>query len=357
MFYHPPRDGTSAQALAARAGAVVFTSGDESYLTQMREFGFSGPALQYLMANEASGPSGLVNSTSACGAYEFYPNNVSGLLGDFCTTLHSVERNFLHNSKGERLYSTQSWQDERGRHTVYLYLMNPAAPGWQAYVASRLTTVVELPYTGVFLDNVDLAPTRGQRLETNSDGTVEEYVSVGAFQASVQSYLAAVRATLPRGKQLWANMTEGQRTADNWDPYLPYLDGVMDEAFASGWNGVNDEASWLAQVRRMEAVLAQGKTFVGVVQGSQHDTQLQQFGLASYLLAADYNAYFRFANDSHYYDAWWYDDYETKLGAPLGARYMNSGGAWQREFTCGTVAVDAVARDGTITVTPATDCS
>jgi hypothetical protein len=338
--------------MSNQAKALVFTNGDESYLSQMRGYGFTGPALEYLMANESSGPANLVNSSSSCGSYLFYPNNLAGLTGDFCTTLHPVEGNFLHNSKGQRLYSTQSWSDGGGTHTVYIYLMNPAAPGWQAYVASHLPTLMaDSPYTGVFLDNLDLAPSRGQSGEANSDGTVEEYSSTSAYQASMQSYLSAYRAALPHGMKLWANMTEGQNTANNWDPYLPYLDGAMDEAFATGWSVVNDPTSWLAQVERMEKVLGQGKSFLGVAQGSHANDQMQQFGLASYLLAAGPHAYFRYANYDHYYDAWWYANYASKLGPPRGARYQNSSGLWQRDFACGSVTVNPRTDVGTITTT------
>jgi hypothetical protein len=350
MFYHPPREGASIQSMSTEAKAVIFTNGDESYLSQMRGYGFTGPALEYLMANETSGPASLVNSSSSCGPYLFYPNNLAGLAGDFCTMLHPVESNFLHNSKGQRLYSTQSWRDGSGEHTVYLYLMNPSAPGWQAYVASHLPKLMAgSPYTGVFLDNVDLAPSRGQRLEANSDGMVEEYSSTSAYQASMERYLTAIRAALPYDVKLWANMTEGQSTANNWDPYLPHLDGVMDEAFAAGWSGFNDPTSWLVQVERMEEVLRQGKSFLGVAQGSQANTQMQQFGLASYLLAADDNAYFRYSNYAHYYEAWLYPNYASKLGAPLGARYQNGSGVWQREFACGSVTVNTSTHEATIT--------
>jgi hypothetical protein len=350
MFYHPPQDGTSLQSMSTKAKALIFTHGDESYLSQMRDYGFTGPALEYLMANETSGPANLIDSSVSCGSYLFYPNNLAGLDGDFCTALHPVESNFLHNSKGQRLYSTQSWVDGAGKHTVYVYLMNPAAPGWQAYVASHLRTLISgSPYTGIFLDNLDLAPTRGQSLEDNSDGTVQEYSSTSAYQASMQSYLAAYQAALPDGMKLWANMTEGQNTANNWEPYLAYLDGVMDEAFATGWSGFNDPTSWLAQVERMEKVLGQGKSFLGVAQGSQDNDQMQQFGLASYLLASGNNAYFRYSNYAHYYDAWWYSNYASKLGAPRGARYQNSSGLWERDFACGSVTVDTRTHIGTIT--------
>jgi hypothetical protein len=102
----------------------------------------------------------------------------------------------------------------------------------------------------------------------------------------------------------------------------------------------------------MEIVLGQGKSFLGVAQGSQTNTQMQQFGLASYLLAAGTNAYFRYSNYAHYYDAWWYSNYASKLGAPLGARYQNSSGLWERDFACGSVTVNTRTDVGTITANP-----
>jgi hypothetical protein len=164
----------------------------------------------------------------------------------------------------------------------------------------------------------------------------------------MESYLEAYRAALPYGMKLWANMTEGQNTPNNWDPYLPYLDGAMDEAFANGWSGSNDPASWLAQVERMEKVLLQGKSFLGVAQGSQANSQMQLFGLASYLLAASSNAYFRYSNYAYYYDAWWYSNYATRLGAPRGPRYQNSRGLWERDFACGSVTVNTSTQVGAI---------
>ena len=74
--------------------------------------------------------------------------------------------------------------------------------------------------------------------------------------------------------------------------------------------------------------------------------QMQQFGLATYLLAAGDKAYFRYSNYESYYDAWWYPDYGSRLGAPLGPRYYNSDGAWQRDFACGSVRVDLAGYPG-----------
>jgi hypothetical protein len=44
-----------------------------------------------------------------------------------------------------------------------------------------------------------------------------------------------------------------------------------------------------------------------------------------------------------------YPNYASKLGAPLGARYQNGSGVWQREFACGSVTVNTSTHEATIT--------
>ena len=56
LFYLPPKDSTSLTIVAEQFALAIFTHGDERYRDQLREAGFAGPILQYLVANEASGP-------------------------------------------------------------------------------------------------------------------------------------------------------------------------------------------------------------------------------------------------------------------------------------------------------------
>ena len=353
MFYHPPQDGTTLQALVQDFASFVFTRGDEAYRDNMRAAGFGGTVLQYLMANETSGPANLVDASSPCGSYVYYPNNVSGIAGDFCSALHGEERNFLHNSTGARLYTTASWQEASATRTVYLYLMNPAAPGWQAYFAQQANENGQaLGYSGLFLDNVDLTLYRGQHQEANSDGTVQEYATDSAYRSAMVDYLSAMRQQSGQ-TPVWANMSNPWDTADFWDPYLPYLDGFMEEYFADRWSGTyTGPSAWEAQIERAEEVLGQGKAFLGVAQGQQSDTARMRFGLASYLLIAQQNASFRYADATGsaspgYYAAWLYPEYQARLGNPTGPRYQ-AGSVWRRDFACGYVTVDVAATTGTI---------
>jgi hypothetical protein len=349
MFYHPPKDGTTLQTMASSFSAVIFTRGDESYRDQMRAAGFAGPALQYLMANEASGPAGLRSASDGCGAYLYYPNNVSGIAGDFCSALHGDERSFLHNGRGERLYTTQSWQESTGTKTVTIYMMNPASTTWRRYFAQRAQENVQsLGYTGLFLDNIDLSLYRAQRQQLNSDGVVAEYASSTDYQAAVAGYLQSLRSVVTA--PVWANMTSGSDTATDWDQYAPYLDGFMNEYFAARWGGTYASPSvWETQLRQVETMVARGKQVLAIGQGSKTDTGRMRFALASYLLVAEDGVYFRHASDSAYYEAWLYPEYQARLGQPTGSRYQ-SGGLWRRDFTCGYVSVDPSTNAGSIVV-------
>ena len=351
MFYHPPSDGTSVQDLAQRFGSMVFTKGDEHYREQLRAASFDGPILQYVMANEASGPAGLRSSADACGSYPSYVNNVSGIAGDFCAALHGDERNFLHNGRGERLYKQHDW----GYGSVRtLYLMNPAAPGWRAYFAQKASDLLEtLRYSGLYLDNVDLSLYRARKQELNSDGVVAEFSTNTAYREAVAGFLAQARGRLGSAP-IWANMTSVNDTANDFDPYLPYLDGVLNEYFVARWFGeFADPTVWEVQLQQAEKALGQGKAFTAVGQGSRTDLERMRFALASYLLVADGESYFRYTGDADlsYYEAWLYDDYEAQLGVPLGSRYK-TGSQWRRDFACGYVLADPAAHGGRIVTDP-----
>ncbi|MFN0074221.1 MAG: putative glycoside hydrolase [Chloroflexota bacterium] len=347
-FYHPPEDGTPIRTLAAQARHVIYTRGDERYLQQLREIGFSGPALQYLVANEASGPEPATSATARCGDYLQTGNDVTGIARDFCAALHADERNFLHNGKGERLYSSLSFQEGSATRTRYYYLMNPGSVAWRDYFAARAQdNASALPYSGIFLDNVDLTPRRGTDNERNSDKTVKEYANEKTYREAVLGYLETVRTGVP-ASLLWANLTEGLNQPDEYVPYLPYLDGVMNEYFvtlergrAVGPNG------WAAQLSQADSVTERGKSFLAISQGARNDLNRMRFALASYLMIAGPQTYFRYADGEKYQEAWLFDDYENRLGSPLGRRYQK-GELWYRDFTCGTVTVDIDRRAGDI---------
>jgi hypothetical protein len=350
MFYHPPDDGTPVRSLVDRVSHVIFTRGDERYFQQMREAGFSGPAFQYLVANEASGPERVLKGSDRCGPYLETGNDVTGIARDFCNALHGDERNFLHNGRGERLYTTASYKDGNTTRTRYYYLMNPGAPGWRDYFTKRAgENVASLPYGGLFLDNIDLSRRRGLEHGENSNNVVAEYRSDRDYREAVVGYFGQMRGALGT-TPIWANFTEGDDSADDYAEYLPYVDGVMNEYFITQARGQTVGPNrWLSQIQQAESVLGQGKSFLAVAQGSRTENNRMRFALASYLMIAGPNTYFRYADGELYEQMWSYGDYEDRVGSPLGSRYR-AGNLWRRDFTCGYATVDVERRAGEIIV-------
>jgi hypothetical protein len=167
-------------------------------------------------------------------------------------------------------------------------------------------------------------------------------------------YLEAVKAELG-ATPLWANLTNDTDTTDDWEAYLPHLDGIMNEYFVARWDGIYARpAVWEQQLRQVELVLGQGKQYLIASQGGRDDVDRMRFALASYLLVAGAGATFRYADNTggeatspNYYQLWRYPEYDARLGPPTSARY-HVGSAWRRDFACGYVTADPVSHIGTI---------
>jgi hypothetical protein len=97
--------------------------------------------------------------------------------------------------------------------------------------------------------------------------------------------------------------------------------------------------------------LSQGKNLILVAQADQQDSYRQQFALASYLLVANENAFFRYAGADGYQEVALYENYFLDLGEPLGPRYKD-GSFWRRDFTNGYVVVNPGGYTAEIMLTP-----
>ncbi len=352
-FHKPPAEPTTAADIAAQHHYIHLTGlSDVPFRDALRAAGYRGPIYTYTAINGVEGPGPYKNAAAPCQPnYTGLDNNLAWQKDDFCTAIHAHESWFLHNSKGERLaddyFGTGHW----------VYLMNPADPGWQVFSYSRLQTIrANWGYDGVWLDNLDVDLERGLHEEKNSDGQVQEFADTAAWQAGMRIWLAGARAQLGSWP-IWANLVGGPLEATAWDAYAPYLDGALDESFAVRWlDGWRDPATWAADLDRAERWLAAGKGLVLVGQGAQDDSVRLRFTLASYLLVAqDDRTFFRYTRfDSYYSNLWLYPEYTTAraLGAPLGARMEVRPGVWQRPFAGGYVEVDVAGHSGRLVPTP-----
>lgn len=342
--FRPPRNGISAAQLAQQTGLLVLSKNDEAFRDAIRAEGYDGLILQYILANEIDGP----RPDKKCDrSFEAWQNQAVNRPGEFCSVADRNEDWFLHNGAGERLYDRY-----QGR---YYYRMNPASSGWRKFYLARLKALMfgdeeapPLGYDGFFYDNIELSFNNSRTDLHNSDGRVREFENAKAFRTAWRDWLKYMRDGLGTGVPLWANMIDGSHTSDEWNSYLPFLDGVLTESFITGWHGLSREQQD-GDLAQAEYALAQGKGLFAVSQGTQQDERTQQFALASFLLVAepDKPAYFRYASAENYVFWWLYNNYNAQLGSPLGPRYKVKSG-WRRDFENGYVVVDQIKRTGKI---------
>ena len=339
-FYKPPTDQSGAAGLANSQSIIFLTQHDEKFRDQVRAAGFNGRIYQYLMANAIDGPA--PPHMAPCDPnYVPWPNNAGDHVGDYCSL---PEEAFLHNSKGERIYYTyhdygpETWRT--GTH--YYTIMNPAHPAWrERWVRNMTEDVATLGYDGLFLDDLDIVPYRIRNRLENSDGTIAEYPDDASYREALRGFLEHVRPHIT--KPMWANMMGTVNDGSDWDMFMPYLDGGMNEAYALDWvPGYLKVKYWEGQQEQAEKVLQSGKGFLGVAQGRQDEVERMRFALSSFMLIDQGDAVFRYSlgDGTSYRKLWDYPEFDVDLGEPLGPRYRDGETAWKRDFACGHVRVD-----------------
>ncbi|HWG38893.1 MAG TPA: putative glycoside hydrolase [Terriglobales bacterium] len=355
FFYRPPSDGTPVAAIAAHFQLVILTHTDEPYMAELRAAGFRGPILQYIAANETEGPGPYPNARARCDRrYPTYQRTVADRVGVFCASIHPHEAWFLHNLAGARLWTRYQSANGVWRTT---YLMNPASSGWRRFLIARLKQYRQLGFSGFFLDNVALSRA-GLEREPADRGGVREFPAQAGLRHAELAYLAALRRSFP-GVPLWANLIQDPGTPASWDGYLPFLDGVMVENFALGWNGSPlDPASRIAQARKIAAALARGVHVIAVMQGKRNDSARLAFGLALRDALAPppgsrAQLYFRYndAFDEDYRTVWWSPAAAAPPPPPLGPILWGPGPfTLRRQFRSGWLSINLDSATSSLSV-------
>jgi hypothetical protein len=326
-FYKPPSDG-DLNSLAANYSAFILTRMDEKERDRLRTMGDEVPIYQYLLFGEIQDPGGCNKQP--------YHNQVAEKIGDFCEIEKQHPDWFLQNPFGGEVANDNGYK-----------IMDPGNDGWRAYWLERARISQEqLGWKGVFLDNVEASLDKRLRY-----GAIpKKYPTDASYQAAIESNLQYIYLNYfkPQGLPLFANIISLNDPAV-WFRYMQYLDGAMIENFALGWHEDHITGSdWETQMDLVEKTQALGKVLILVAQGSQDNTTLEIFALASYLLVNNGKAYFRYTDAAAYDGNWLYNNYHLDLGKPLGPRYK-VGNTWMRDFEKGQVSVDLASNSANIT--------
>jgi hypothetical protein len=330
-FYKPP-DDTQADLVAMNIDFYILTHKDENARSQLQTKGVTVPFAEYLLLMAITDP----------GSCDEQPpgNQVAYKPGDFCEISQSHPDWFLLDQNGNRVVSGES-----------NYYMDPGNEGFRAFWLQRARELQETyGWDSVFIDNVEASRSK----LTDKTESIPEYPDDKSFQQAIEGFLAYIRSNYfqPRNKPMYANIVSISDDESVWESYLQYLDGVMIESFATDWsNGFPYRPDWESQMNQAQKALGEGKTLILVAQGKQENAHLENFALASYLLIANGNAFFRYTNSDSYRELWLYDNYNLNIGMPNGNAYKYQGG-WRRDFTNGYVTVKPQNKEAEVVVNP-----
>ena len=318
-FYKPPADG-NLNSLANNYSTFILTRNDEAQRNSLQALGVQAPILQYLLFMEIQNP-------GSC-TLQPWRNQVAELVGDFCNISAQHPDWFMRDTAGFIVPNGSTKT-----------MMDPSNAGWRNFWLERARAIGQEQYgwQGVFLDNVEASLDKRMR----SGAMPKDYPDDASYQAAIEDNLRFLYTSYfkPNGRPLYANIIELKDPAV-WMRYIQYLDGAMLENFSVGWHDdYISTSAWETQMTLVEQTQYLGKEVILVSQGSQLNTNLQTYALASYFLVNQGKASFRFSNSSTYNQNWFYDNYNVALGAPLGLRYK-VGETWIRDFEHGVVSVN-----------------
>jgi Hypothetical glycosyl hydrolase family 15 len=330
-FYMRNTDGTPVSTLVARHSVMILSGSDYEvrFLQRVRRAGWRKPILEYIGAPWAMGPSSAL--TGGCATrYAGYTTTWTSGVNEFCNRVHPNESWFLHNGAGRRIY-----RDYGGN---FLYIMNPASPGWRSYVqgkVGRIATTYRM--NGLFLDDVWETANRPRSRETNSDGTCRECGSDAQWRKANLGFIRAVKKTAGK-RPVWIN-------SDNSSGFVRAVDGGMIENMGASWgSSFMSESELESRWRDIDRNVKAGKDMLLVGQGnSRNEIERMRFAHAVYLMVAGPRVSFRFQNAGNYRELWDYPEYRLQMGVATGPRRRVSRSIWRRKFTAGISVVNLSA--------------
>ncbi|MEK7607102.1 MAG: putative glycoside hydrolase [Patescibacteria group bacterium] len=127
--------------------------------------------------------------------------------------------------------------------------------------------------------------------------------------------------------------------------YAPDVDGVFLENFS-------ESKDWKTTAANLKKAVQLSKKNLAVLNtnsqntGERNNWRLMRYGFAMALL---HDGFYSFDyGDQDHGQTWWYDEYETYLGAPLGPFRQLSGGVLRRDFESGVVVVNTTDKQAKV---------
>jgi hypothetical protein len=201
-------------------------------------------------------------------------------------------------------------------------------------------------WDGVFYDNVwkDVSWVNGGNLDINNNSQIKSKREIDrAWAEGNKKMLDNTRALLGKDYIIVGN-------GHAFEPYQPYLNGIMLESFPAPWEA---DGTWAGSMKSYTNTKYFAEPQVGIINSntdnswSMNNYRKLRFSLGSALLGTG-NFSFDYGVNDHS-QTWWYDEYETTLGkaisAPLNILDKNNKtfkkGLWRRDFENGVIIVNS----------------
>lgn len=344
-WFFIPEENENLERMSEHFDHFVLTKNFEKDRDKLIEWG-EDPVLQYITVDSIDDPCFQAREPSGttCDCHrDPRNNNVGWEPNDVCWIRDNHPDWFLRDADGDIIYSGYG-----GNNNPYV-ILDPGNPGWREFFLERIMySQEELGWHGIFFDNVGEIFTA----HTGNPVPLRDYPTDKSYQDAMVGFLSYLRSNYfgPEGRPMYANFSALWDRGPAYYRYLEQLDGVMDEYWAVTKDGYYPILSFEKRLEGAVRTQELGNTMMLVSQGSRDNYARQRFSLATYLLIATDQAFFRYTSavQGGYDQIWLYDNYDTYLGDPEGS-YYREGDKFYRDFTHGRVMVDPINHESSIT--------
>ncbi len=231
-----------------------------------------------------------------------------------------------------------------GTHLLNITADAPSEDGtWNEYLAQFVANKILASgiWDGIFFDNTwnSLTEKVGTNLDISGNGASASRETIeSSYHEGMNNFFKRVRDLTQNKFILMGN---------DGDIYTG-LNGVLFENFpySRGWTRMMQDYINFPGRSLTDPRFAMFNANTANA-GGRDDFQLMRYGLASALLGDGYYSFD--LGDRDHGQAWWYDEYDISLGAPLAAPYLvknhttnfSQKGLWRRDFQNGLVLINS----------------
>ncbi len=227
--------------------------------------------------------------------------------------------------------------------------------GWSEYLVGFINdNILNIEYIdGVFFDMVGdgvVGATKAKDIDLDGNGQKDEWDAMNRLWRDRTTYLLEYARDNLKTDYVVINGSSNEL-------FQEYVNGRMFETFPTPWESGGSWPAIMTTLAKNQKKNDKPPLYIINANtnntGNKEDYRKMRFGLVSSLLTD--NTYFSFDHgDGDHHQVWWYDEYDAKIGEPVGAaESQNSKGqfledVWRREYSNGIAVVNPTKETKTV---------